>query len=166
MEIPREVYDKFLGQFEARVSAFEQALNKWSKTEGEPRPTENYWVEKLVAEGGGDFSIIEPATPLPPEAEELIIPGAPPVVPSGEPILPPPPVEKTKIFKSDMFRKMTDPEYDQYKQIRAAFPERLGAVFDGATSILTTDEFFPMLYAAAVDAYGEDRANELLAPTE
>lgn len=72
----------------------------------------------------------------------------------------------TRVYKSDMFRKMTDEEYGKYKQIRAAFPERLGAVFDGATSILTTDEFFPMLYAAAVDAYGEDRANELLAPTE
>ena len=82
-----------------------------------------------------------------------------------EPV-PPQPIAVSRVYKAPMFRKMTDAEYDQYLAIRAAFPPRLRAIFDAAEYLSSDDEFWPDLVAAAEQAYGRERAAELLAPTQ
>ncbi len=79
--------------------------------------------------------------------------------PSQEPELP------VRVYKAPMFRKMTDAEYDAYLQIRASFAPRLQAIFDAAEYLSPDDEFWADLLGAAEDAYGAERASELLAPT-
>jgi hypothetical protein len=74
--------------------------------------------------------------------------------------LPEPPI--TRVYKAPMFRKMTDAEYDAYLQIRAGFPPRLQAIFDAAEYLSSDDEFWSDLVAAAEQAYGVERAMELL----
>lgn len=78
---------------------------------------------------------------------------------------PPPPAAPVRVYKAPMFRKMTDAEYETYLQIRASFPPRLQAIFDAAEYLSSDDEFWPALVAAAEQAYGAERAAELLAPT-
>jgi hypothetical protein len=83
-----------------------------------------------------------------PSPEDLISPSSP-----------------TRVYKAPMFRKMTDAEYEAYLQIRAGFPPRLQAIFDAAEYLSSDDEFWPDLVAAAEQAYGPERAAEILAPT-
>jgi hypothetical protein len=78
---------------------------------------------------------------------------------------PEPPAAPARVYKAPMFRKMTDAEYDAYLQIRATFPPRLQAIFDAAEYLSSDDEFWPALVAAAEQAYGPERAAEILAPT-
>jgi hypothetical protein len=75
------------------------------------------------------------------------------------------PVPVARVYKAPMFRKMTDAEYDAYLQIRAAFPPRLQAIFDAAEYLSSDDEFWPALVTAAEQAYGAERAAEILAPS-
>jgi hypothetical protein len=82
-----------------------------------------------------------------------------------EPAAPSLPSVTERIYKASMFRKMTDAEYEAYLQIRAGFPPRLQAIFDAAEYLSSSDEFWPALVAAAEDAYGEQRAAELLSST-
>ncbi|MBO1903995.1 hypothetical protein J4G37_03620 [Microvirga sp. 3-52] len=44
-------------------------------------------------------------------------------------------------------------------------PPRLQAIFDAAEYLSSDDEFWPNLVAAAKQAYGAERAAEILAPT-
>jgi hypothetical protein len=69
-----------------------------------------------------------------------------------------------RVYKASMFRKMTDAEYESYLQIRAGFPPRLQAIFDAAEYLSLHDDFWPDLLAAAEQAYGAERAAELLTP--
>lgn len=84
------------------------------------------------------------------------------LAPEGTGELPAPPA---RVYKAPMFRKMTDAEYEAYLQIRAGFPPRLQAIFDAAEYLSSDDEFWPDLVAAAVQAYGAERAAEILTPT-
>ncbi|MBA1156939.1 hypothetical protein [Microvirga mediterraneensis] len=77
---------------------------------------------------------------------------------------PPPQAPPSRIYKAPMFRKMTDAEYEAYLQIRGGFPPRLQAIFDAAEYLSPDDEFWPDLVAAAEQAYGVERAAEILAP--
>jgi hypothetical protein len=74
------------------------------------------------------------------------------------------PVSEVRVYKAPMFRKMTDAEYEAYLQIRANFPPRMQAIFDAAEYLSSDDEFWPDLVAAAEQAYGAERAAEILAP--
>lgn len=75
------------------------------------------------------------------------------------------PLSLARTYKAPMFRKMTDSEYESYLQIRAGFSPRLQAIFDAAEYLSPDDEFWPDLVAAANQAYGPDRAAEILAST-
>ncbi len=75
---------------------------------------------------------------------------------------PPPPEPEIRVYKAAMFRKMTDAEYDTYLQIRASFPPRIQAIFDAAEYLSSQDEFWSDLVSAAEQAYGPERAAELL----
>jgi hypothetical protein len=77
---------------------------------------------------------------------------------------PPTPALPIRVYKAPMFRKMTDAEYEAYLQIRVGFLPRLQAIFDAAEYLSSDDEFWPALVAAAEQAYGPDRAAEILAP--
>lgn len=70
----------------------------------------------------------------------------------------------SRTYKSAMFRRMTDEEFALYEQIRAGFPPRLAALFDAVEYLSSDDEFWPPLVDAANQAYGEERAAEILAP--
>src|SRR4051794_27941459 len=70
-----------------------------------------------------------------------------------------------RTYKASMFRKMTDSEHQIYLQIRTGFSPRLQAIFDAAEYLSPDDEFWPALVEASEQAYGTERAAEILAST-
>ena len=76
----------------------------------------------------------------------------------------PPP--KTRIGKDVIFRRATDEEAEQMRAALDAQSVRLREIYDGAAWIETTDELFGVLQAALVQLFGEERAAQLLGPTE
>jgi hypothetical protein len=75
------------------------------------------------------------------------------------------PAIPVRVYKAPMFRRMTNAEYDAYLQIRANFPPRMQAIFDAAEYLSPEDEFWADLFSAAEQAYGKERAAELLSAT-
>lgn len=68
-------------------------------------------------------------------------------------------------YKGDIFRRLTDAEFPIYEAIRAQFPPRLAALFDSAAYISDQDDFYPDLVAACEQAFGQERAAEVLEPS-
>jgi len=92
-----------------------------------------------------------------------------PIVPVDEPgedtleLLPEPPRAVT--YKSDIFARATDEETLVIKAGVEAMGPRLAAFFDAISEIRHAHPLFPELMAGFADAFGEQRANELLAPS-
>lgn len=70
------------------------------------------------------------------------------------------------VRKLDYFSRMTDAEADTFQEMAATRPYRERAMLDAATQFETTHELWPLLLAMNVQAFGEARAAELLAPSE
>lgn len=85
---------------------------------------------------------------------------APDVEPTSEPL------PKTKIYKSDIWRKSTDAEAVTIKAGLLQQPVRLQELWQSVSYISTTDELYTALRAGFVAAFGEARTNELLEATE
>lgn len=81
-----------------------------------------------------------------------------------EPYVPPPaPAPATVVMPADLWRRATDDEAQAIDAAMQAQPLRLRRIFQTATSYQSDDELWPLLMAAAVALFGEDRAAELLA---
>lgn len=78
-----------------------------------------------------------------------------------------PPVEpKTKVYKSDIWRRMTDAEADIADAALNSQSARLRRLWADSGYLLTTDELFPLVAGALGQAFGAARAAEILMPTE
>lgn len=83
----------------------------------------------------------------------------------------PEPVEPTEpkfytVNKTDLWKRCTEDEAEILQAALAQASAKMQGVFNGATVLHSNDEFFPMLQAGISDAVGEERANEILAPSE
>jgi hypothetical protein len=79
----------------------------------------------------------------------------------------PPPVKLgVRIYKSDMWRRATESEAEIIKAGLALRPVREQEIFATSSYISPDDPLFLPLMAGFVAAFGQTRANELLAPAE
>lgn len=77
-----------------------------------------------------------------------------------------PPAPPRRYAKAALFRAMTDAEVGTWEQIEPSFSARHVRIFNGATILDGSDDLFPVLRGAMVDAYGEARTSEILAAAE
>lgn len=68
------------------------------------------------------------------------------------------------IYWADIFRKMTDAEADTWDTVVKSQPKRKQWIITKSLHIQTDDALYPELYGAMVQAYGEVRTLQLLAP--
>lgn len=71
-----------------------------------------------------------------------------------------------KTLKSDIWRRATDQEAEVVDQILSSQPVRMRRMWDDSRYLGHLDELFPLVRQAAVEAFGEARADELLAPSD
>lgn len=130
-------------------------------------PAEIEYTE--TAEWLAERSLYIPVVPDVPEGERVIsevvmwVDGVVTLVYTTEPI--PTPV-LTRIPKDAIWRRATDAEAETMETLLSQQPVRIRRIYDGATYVMTTDELYPTLLAALVEAFGEERALELLEPVE
>ncbi|MCO5092679.1 hypothetical protein [Bosea sp. (in: a-proteobacteria)] len=82
-----------------------------------------------------------------------------------EPYSAPPVPALTRIAKADLWRRLTDEEAELLDTALAAAPLRLRRIFEAAQYLDTGDPDHPALRAGIVGALGEQRADEVMAPT-
>lgn len=69
-------------------------------------------------------------------------------------------------YKADIWRRATDEEAETIVAVLAQQPTRKQRLFNDATVLSHADPEFAELTAGFVVAFGQDRADELLAPSE
>ncbi|UXN69900.1 hypothetical protein N8A98_22275 [Devosia neptuniae] len=143
LEIPFATAAALGGQagIAAAVATFKAALTAHAKTVGIPKPVAHPLVESIVYQHAGVFVILDP------EPED-------------------PPAELTRIAKNAIWERATDDEAEQMEMVLAAQPVRIRRIYEGATHIDQAHELYALLNAAMTQLFGEDRAAELLAPTD
>lgn len=77
--------------------------------------------------------------------------------------IPPAPYQ---ISKADIWRRASEEEAEILQAILATASVRLQGIFNGATYVSTDDDLYPTLWAGMAEALGNDRAADLLAPSE
>lgn len=77
-----------------------------------------------------------------------------------------PPASPARIAKNAIWERATDAEAEVMEQMLSAQPVRIRRIYEGATHISADHELFALLSGALTQAFGEERAAELLAPTE
>lgn len=85
-------------------------------------------------------------------AEAAYVPFAPPVL--------------TRLYKTTLWRRCTDAEFQAIRAVLALQDERAQAIWNDANYIDSRDETYSQISGAAVALFGAARAAELLAPTE
>lgn len=91
------------------------------------------------------------------------------VIEVDEATLPPPeevPATPRKVYKLDLFERATDAEAEAIMQAMALQPVRIQQIFLAAQSFVEGHELWPLLEGAAEQLFGEERAAELLAPSD
>lgn len=71
-----------------------------------------------------------------------------------------------RTYKSDIWRRATEQEAEVIEQMLAQQSARIRGLWHDTSYILHTDELFQLAWDNAVQAFGEERAGELLAPSE
>lgn len=71
-----------------------------------------------------------------------------------------------RTYKSDIWRRATEQEAEAIEQMLANQSARIRGLWYDSSYILHTDELFQLAWDNAVQAFGEERAGELLAPSE
>ncbi|WP_336812228.1 hypothetical protein [Bosea sp. MMO-172] len=107
-------------------------------------------VGKIVAVYANPQGMTEPVGADDPEVVSFLNPPAP---------------GPTRLFKAELWRRLTEAEADALDAALAAAPTRLRRIFEAAQYLDTADPDYPALRAGIVAALGEARADEVLAPT-
>jgi hypothetical protein len=94
-------------------------------------------------------------------AEEWLPDNDPAVIAFETPV----PLVKTVIYKADIWRRATDAEAITIDAQLNAQPVRLRRMWQDSQTLSTGDEMYPAIRAAFEQAFGADRAAELLEPT-
>lgn len=71
-----------------------------------------------------------------------------------------------RTYKADIWRRATEQEAEVIEQMLANQSARIRGLWYDTSYILHTDELFQLAWDNAVQAFGEERAGELLAPSE
>ncbi len=69
-----------------------------------------------------------------------------------------------EISKVEIIRRMTTAEATSAELLIASADAKFRLMWNSANIIRSDDEWFPILHAALAGAFGEDRADQLLAP--
>jgi len=75
----------------------------------------------------------------------------------------PPPAPPRQIYKADIFRRADDDEAETIVTILGQQSIRLQQIWANAQYVSTDDDFYPMIEGAFIQAFGAQRAAELLA---
>ena len=76
----------------------------------------------------------------------------------------PPVNNKNKVYKTTIWKRCTDEEYNTLKLAMSQTSARYQAIFDDAAYISQEDELYPLVLSVATASVGEERALELLEP--
>ena len=76
----------------------------------------------------------------------------------------PPVNNKNKIYKTIIWKRCTDEEYNTIKLAMSQTSARYQSIFDDAAYISQEDELYPLVLSVATASVGEERALELLEP--
>lgn len=134
---------------------------------GYPANIETLWLSAALREIGLAFP--EPFVVPPgkvttgPATYDLAPNGAVKTIYAVEDAPPPPP---TVIFKADIWRRATEAEAETLDALLSAQPARLRRMWSDSQTLMSSDEMYPVVLAAVTQAFGENRASELLAPSE
>lgn len=71
-----------------------------------------------------------------------------------------------RTFKADIWRRATEQEAEAIEAMLSQQSARIRGLWYDSSYILHTDELFQLAWDNAVQAFGEGRAGELLAPSE
>ncbi len=72
----------------------------------------------------------------------------------------------TVVYKLDLWSRMTDDEADQVGAVMEEQPFRIRKIFESAGSYRSDHELWPLLVQIATTLFGEERAVQILAPSE
>lgn len=67
------------------------------------------------------------------------------------------------LYPADLWRRASDEEAVAIDEAMQTQPLRLRRIFQNAQTFQSNDELWPLLFAAAVDLFGDARARQLLA---
>jgi hypothetical protein len=95
--------------------------------------------------------------------EQTVIPLTPEEIAALPPA--PPPLPR-RIAKADIWRRCTNSEAEAVDSLLNAQPIRLQRMWADAQYLSTADELFPAVQTALSQAFGSERASQLLASTE
>lgn len=137
--------------FEDVLRGLHGAFTTWSLVDGAWVAQENMGViERFDYDKVGFLAEIEPF-----EFPDPVAPDLPPE----------PPAPVYIIAKNAIWERASDEEAETMQTLLAQQPVRLQQIYAGATYISTDHELYAMLYDALVQAFGQERAEELLEPT-
>lgn len=71
-----------------------------------------------------------------------------------------------RTYKADIWRRATEQEAEAIEAMLTNQSARIRGLWYDSSYILHTDELFQLAWDNAVQAFGEERAGELLAPSE
>lgn len=69
------------------------------------------------------------------------------------------------VYPVDLWSRMTDDEADQVEGVMASQSVRIQNIFKSASSYRSDHELWPLLVSVATTLFGEQRADEILAPS-
>lgn len=72
----------------------------------------------------------------------------------------------TVVYKLDLWSRMTNDEADQVGAAMEEQPFRIRKIFESANSYRSDHELWPLLPQIASTLFGEDRALQILAPSQ
>lgn len=72
----------------------------------------------------------------------------------------------TVVYKLDLWSRMTNDEADQVGAAMEEQPFRIRKIFESANSYRSDHELWPLLHQIASTLFGEDRALQILAPSQ
>lgn len=107
--------------------------------------TEAQWIDLL--EGGGNRAW----------KDGQIIDFEPPNAETPDPV--------TVVYSVDLWSRMTDDEADQVGAAMSEQPFRIRKIFETANSYRSDHELWPLLVQIATTLFGDERAEQILAPS-
>jgi hypothetical protein len=141
MQVNKSILDRLGFDLAEAVSSFAAQVKAHRFTVGVPAPTAHPLVAAIVRTGD-NFEIVDDT------ADEGAIPVS------------------RRTFKADIWRRATDGEAERIVSDLAQQPIRKQRLFDDAQFLDHADPFIVELKAGFVQAFGPERADELLAPSE
>lgn len=92
------------------------------------------------------------------------VPLTPQEIAEYEGYIPPPESTDYRISKTTPWRRMTSEEAEIVTGVLNETESRIQQIYQAAIYLDSSDELWPVMWQTLSDAFGEDRADEILAP--